>query len=56
MSGLLFELLLVCPAANIKVSKETSWSKRGTFQTHIKRRREYIQRPPLAADTAAKSP
>jgi hypothetical protein len=44
----LFEVIcpsLVCPAANIRVSKETSSSKRGTFQTHSNRRREYIQRP-----------
>jgi hypothetical protein len=45
----LFEVLcplLVCPVANTKVSKETSGSKRGTFQTHSNRRREYIQCPP----------
>jgi hypothetical protein len=45
----LFEVLClwhVCPAANIKVSKETSRNKRGTPQTHSNRCREYIQRPP----------
>jgi hypothetical protein len=44
----LFEVIcpsLVCPAANIRVSKETSSIKTGTSQTHSNRRREYIQRP-----------
>jgi hypothetical protein len=49
MRTYLFEVLcplLVCPAANIKVSKETSRSKRGAPQTHSNRHWEYMQRPP----------
>jgi hypothetical protein len=48
MRTYLFEVLClshVCPAANVKVSKETSRNKRGTSQTHSNRRRKYIQCP-----------